>query len=193
MIEAQKIISDKEASAKAGVKFEISNDYVILSSLPPFGKLYHPKLEKVSDKLVNITTFAQCSWDLLDKYMDGGFTSVSASEIGAKMISRQCSYVIGKQFFFNFSHQIIYKIVGLGYPKAENPLDKTDKTANLCREVNKKALEYALSITSQETKERYEKFGQKLVFADDDVVNNGFSFTYTILKMNENSNGDVKK
>ena len=97
VIEAQKIMSDKDAYSKAGVEFDISNDYVILSSLPPFGKLYHPKLNKVSDKLVNMTTFAQCSWDLLDKYMDGGFTPVSASEIGAKMISRQCSYVIGNK------------------------------------------------------------------------------------------------
>ena len=81
----------------------------------------------------------------------------------------------------------------MGYPKEENPQNKTDKTANLCRDVNQKAFEYALNLTSQETKARFEKFGQKLVFADDEVVNNEFIFTYTILKMNENSNGDVIK
>ena len=98
VIEAQKIISDKEAYSKAGVELEISNDYVIIYSFPPFGKLYHPKLKfnKVGDKLVDMTTFAQCSWDLGDKYMDGP-SPVSSSEIGAKMISRQCSFVIGNK------------------------------------------------------------------------------------------------
>jgi hypothetical protein len=171
-IEAQKIIS-KEKDLK--VKLNISNNYVILSSLPPLGDLFHPKMSyDKNTNTMSISTYSQCAWEILDKYVDGGFAPVSAKEIGSKMYSRQCSLVYGA-----------------GKKKEDTPIT-VDTTGNICASINEAAYNWALKNASKKAIERFEKYGQKLKFVDDKYFENGFSWTYNILDFSEDKKtGDM--
>jgi hypothetical protein len=146
----------------------ITNDFVILSSVPPLGDLFHPKMIKTNNTM-NIATFSQCSWSSVDKYFDGGFAPTSASEIGSKMYSRQCALVYGA-----------------GKKKEETPLS-VDIDSNICAEVNKNSLKWAQETISKKSLDRFDQYGQQLRFNNDTNYGNGFSWTTSVLKMSENS------
>ena len=171
-IEAQKIISQEK---DLNVKLNITNNYVILSSLPPLGDLFHPKMSyNNATNVMTIKTYSQCTWELLDKYVDGGFAPVSAKEIGSKMYSRQCSMVYGA-----------------GKKKEDTPIT-VDTEGNICASINQAAFDWVLKNSSKKAVERYEKHGQKLKFVDDKYYTNGFSWTYTVLNFSEDSKtGDM--
>ena len=172
-IEAQKILSQEKLINQNGLSMNITNDFVILSSLPPLGDLFHPKMRK-TNKDFNIATFSQCSWDIVDKLVDAGFASISASEIGSKMYSRQCSLVYGTN------------------KKKEDTPISIDSQGNICKQINQKALDWAVERSHKNTLKRFDFFGQKLNFVNDTVYSNGFSWTYSILNMsNENEDGDL--
>ena len=171
-IKAQEILSGKDEFVKANMNLKISNDYVILSSLPPFGKIYHPKIYE-QDRNVNITTYSQCSWEILDKYLDGGFSPSSAKEIGSKMLTRQCSFVFG-----------------LNHSKTETPFS-IDSDFDWCAEINKNALQWAINNSAEKTINRYNSFGQKLTFGPDVKETNGFGWVYTTLKFEENEKNEM--
>lgn len=172
-IEAQKILSQENIVKANNVTLNITNDYVILSSLPPLGDLFHPK-RSLKNGTLSISTYSQCTWDLLDKYLDGGFAPVSAREIGSKMFSRQCSLVYGAN-----------------RTKEETPIT-VDTEGNICQEINKQALAWAFSKASPKALNRFEQHGQKINFVDDKYYVNGFSWTYSVLKWEENKEtGDM--
>jgi len=172
-LHAQRILSQEKLLNLNNVTMNITNDFVILSSLPPLGDLFHPKMS-LKNNTFNLATYSQCSWTMFDKYLDGGFSFVSANEIGSKMYSRQCSLVYGA-----------------GHKKEETPFS-IDIDANVCAEINKSAFEWALGKASNKTYERFNSYGQKLNFVNDKIFKNGFSWTYSTLKFTENKNtGEV--
>ncbi len=164
---AQEIISEKDKLKEIGTELNIDNDFVVLSSLPPFGDLFHPKMNKTGNTL-NINTYSQCSWSFITKHSDVAYSPLSADEIGSKMYSRQCSRVYG----------------GLS-KKEDTPFD-VDRNQSFCRDINKAAFDWALKNVSKKVAERFNKNGQKFNFIDDKYFENGFSFTYTKLSFEEN-------
>lgn len=166
-VEAQKILSVESLLNSKNVSLNITNDFVILSSLPPLGDLFHPK-RNLKNNTLSISTYSQCSWDLIDEYVDAGFSPISASEIGSKMFSRQCSLVYGAK-----------------QKKEDTPLS-IDTEGNICVEINKQALAWALGKSAKQTLSRFNEFGQKINFVDDKYFVNGFSWTYSVLKWEEN-------
>jgi len=85
-IEAQKILSMESLLQANNVTLNVTNDYVVLSSLPPFGDLFHPK-RNMQNNILGISTYSQCSWALVNRIVDAGFAPISADEIGSKMLS----------------------------------------------------------------------------------------------------------
>jgi len=170
---AQEILAGIEYFDKSGLNVNSQNSYVILSSLPPFGDLFHPRI-KVDNttNLVNFTSYSQCSWEFMDNYIDGGFDYTSATEIGTKMNSRQCSFVYG-----------------LNRTKDATPLT-IDTDMNWCAFINREAYKWALNVTPNETLTRYHDYGQKLNFVNDDVKTNGFSWTYSVVSYTLNKDTD---
>jgi hypothetical protein len=173
---AQGILGGKNIFDKEGLNLTITNTFVILSSLPPLNEIHHPKLivDPSDSKNVTIHTMSECSWDTLDKWVDSAFAPTSASEIGSKFISRQCTLRKGANLTVD-----------------ETPFT-LDTDFDWCREINIAAYNWTLSKVSHATLKRYEVFGQKMVFNKDYVVKNGFSFTYGLLKMEENKSGDLE-
>lgn len=172
VLRAQEILAGKDLYDKVGATLEVTNDFVILSSLPPFGKLYHPKLI-VSGNDAKMTTFSQCAWKILDKYLDTAFMETSANEIGSKMVSRQCSLV---------------KV--LNYSKEATPFS-VDDGFDWCAEINKHALQWALDNSAKKTVDRYNQYGQKLTFGPDDKMIMGSSWVYTELEFKEDGDNMV--
>lgn len=172
VIKAQEILAGKELYDQTSKNLIVSNDYVILSSLPPLGKLFHPKIYENGNK-INITTYSQCSWDFFDKYVDGGFNPVSAKEIGSKMLTRQCSFVFG-----------------LGHSKNDTPFS-IDDGFDWCAEINKNAYEYGLNHSAAKSASRFSQHGQAYVFGSDEKKTSGFGWVYTELQYQENDKGEM--
>lgn len=172
-INAQEILAGKEYYAIENINLAITNDYVILSSLPPLGNIYHPKIDATNKENVKITTYSQCSWDLLDEYLDGGFSPSSAKEIGTKMLTRQCSFVFG-----------------LNHLKTSTPFS-IDDNFDWCAEINKNALQWSVHNSAVKTIKRFNSYGQKLTFGSDMKETNGFSWVNTELEFKENSNNEM--
>ena len=148
----------------------VNNSYVILSSLPPLGEIHHPKLivDPLNPKKVSIDIMSQCSWETINTFGDFAFDSTSAHEIGSKFISRQCALRKGA------NHTV------------EDTPFTLDTDTDWCKEINLAAFEWAKSKSSSDALQRYEKYGQKLAFMKDSSTNNGFFFTYGLLKLEEN-------
>ena len=78
------------------VKLNISNNYVILSSLPPLGDLFHPKMSyDKNTNIMSISFYSQSFYEILGKYEEKGKNPNSAIEIRNKIFSRQCSLIYG--------------------------------------------------------------------------------------------------
>jgi hypothetical protein len=154
-IHAQQYIANLDEYTQNRLTLDVSNQFVQLSSLPPFGEFHLPAMSNdSSDPTVrHLTTYAQCSWELLDG-LDTGFISTSATEIGTKMMSRQCSY-----------------IRGVGIAKADAPFSLDDP--NFCAEVNAQAYQWAIDNAGQTTRDRFNSLGQKYVFGDDVAKSGG--------------------
>ena len=174
---AQSIISGMDILSKEGYILNVENDFVELDSLPPFKDIHHPKI--IVDpikypKQINMTTFSQNNWVIMDRWFDGGFDYTSSNEIGSKLVSRQCSYV-----------------KGANRTKEEVPFS-VDTDYNLCAEVNDAAMKWAFKRIGKLTLKRYNNVGQKYKMVNDTICNNGFSFSYTLLQFNENkTTGDI--
>jgi hypothetical protein len=117
---------------------------------------------------VKITTYSQCAWEILDEYLDGGFSPSSAKEIGSKMLTRQCSFVMG-----------------LNHSKTETPFS-IDDGFDWCAEINKNALDWAIENSARKTVTRFNQYGQNLTFGSDDKKTTGFTWVYTELEFTEN-------
>ena len=91
-------------------------------------------------------TVSENYYEKLDA-LDTGFTGVMAWETKAKMLSRQMVEI----------HS--------GHPDANFNL--TDKDSHRCKEINMKAFELGKSWCSKEALARYEKYGKKMLFGED--------------------------
>lgn len=125
--------------AGEGDKINISDKQVEMSATPVTGGNFHlPTITKDEMGNLSLTTQAQSSWEKLDA-MDTGFTQNSASDMGVKMMSRQC-----------------VQIKGLGIPKEKAPFDVTD-APQFCKNINQAAYNWALKNSSNATRLRFEK------------------------------------
>lgn len=130
-----------------GWKFESKDEFVDCSSTPITGGEFHlPNITNdTTTKTVFGTTYSQCNWDLGDAE-DTGFVYTSASEIGAKLSSRQC---------------LLIKGVGL----VDTPFSVDDP--DFCKMANQQAYDWALANAGQKTAARYNTFGQIYTFGAD--------------------------
>jgi hypothetical protein len=92
-------------------------------------------------------------WTVAENYyerlevMDTGFSATSALETKAKMLSRQQ--------------------IQIHSGNASASFHDFDENKHMCKDINKKALEWALSKAPSVAIDDYNKFGKKLVFGDD--------------------------
>ena len=158
-IKVQSFIANDNKYIESKLNLAVQNNYVILSSLPPFGKLWHPKLIKNGNK-VQISSYCQSSFD---KKGDEAYSYLSSHEIGCKFVSRQCSL-----------------IQGIGMEKSSVPID-VDKSNSLCKAANEMAMDVAKVLASNIALKRYYKQGQQLKFLEDIQVSSGLSFVYGLV------------
>jgi len=163
-------------SAVEGWTLSVSNQYVDVSSTPLTGEEFHLPLIKSDDKAkkLSITTYSQSYWDdaqpswfdwkdIFDKF-DTGFVSTSALEIGTKLYSRQCTF-----------------IEGLGEANTSFSVDDPQ----FCSLTNQQAYQWALQNAGSSTADRFNKYGQKYTFGDDQPMGGGPLFIYSRLKFDE--------
>jgi dienelactone hydrolase len=174
---AQRYIADEDALKKLGYSLNVTDSYVQLSALPPFGDFHLPTItaNPQDPSVLDLPIYSQCFWDKLEGF-DTGFISVSALEIGVKMISQQC-----------------IRIRGAGVPKEDAPFSLDDP--DFCAEVNQKAYEWAFTHASGHTKSRFEKTGQRLTFGPDQKKSGGPFWINAHLSFEDKTldNGDVVK
>jgi hypothetical protein len=151
--EAQRVISAVE-----GWALEVDNQYVDCKSTPLTGEEFHLPVIKndTQTKTISITTYSQGYWDdaqpswfgwreVFDNF-DTGFVATSAEEIGTKLASRQCTFILG-----------------VGQPETPFSVDDPD----FCAQTNKKAYEWALGHANEATRDRFERSGLKYEFGKD--------------------------
>jgi len=135
-----------------GWSLEASNQFVDCQSTNETGGQFHlPTISPMAaNRTVRITTFAQCNWATGD-VEDTAFVYTSASEIAAKLASKQCLL-----------------IEGVGTPAADAPFNTTD-APDFCMEANQLAYATALSLTgaASRTALRYAARGQPFLFGPD--------------------------
>lgn len=150
---AQEIISNV-----AGWDLNVTNQFASLSSTPLTGGAFHlPNIScDKSTHTITISTYSQCSWDdaqpswfqwkeIFDSY-DTGFVATSALDIATKLASRQCTL-----------------IHGTGQTNVSFDVDDAD----FCKQTNSEAYQWALNLAGKTTRDRFEKYGEKFVFAGD--------------------------
>jgi hypothetical protein len=170
-------------SSVPGWTLSLSNQYVDVSSTPLGGGEFHlPKITNdTSTKTITITTFSQGSWDdakpswfewkeIFDEF-DTGFVATSAEELGTKLASRQCTL-----------------IQGLG--QVDTPFSVDDP--QFCAQTNEQAYEWAQQNAGSAAADRFKKYGQKYVFADDIPKAGGPLFINARLQFNDatDANGE---
>ena len=112
-----------------------------------------------SDCIVNILTYTENSYSL-EEDLDNGFWPVAAIDARTKMASRQhvLEAYTGQKLNFN----------------------KTDG-GNLCAQINKETIKWALNKAPPKTLKRYSDYGKQLVAGDDIDYSTGFTWLYTHL------------
>ena len=147
---AQQLITGV-AMDSATYSTEISNQYVDCKSTPVTGAVFHlPNVTNATRDasgrtVLRITTYSQGKWEALDA-ADTGDTYTSASEIGTKMLSRQCTMINGEGLWqTNFS------------------VDSQD----FCAQANAQAFEWALAHADAPTRARFLAEGQNYTFGPD--------------------------
>lgn len=149
---AQSIIAGVDSSGGGGAYVtNISNQYVDCKSSPVSGEVFHlPNISNTTktasgQTVLEMTTFSQGKWETLDA-ADTGYTYTSASELGTKMLSRQCTMIKGEGLWqTNFS------------------VDMQD----FCAEANAQAFEWALAHADEATRTRFLSKGQNYTFGPD--------------------------
>jgi len=157
-------------------KLSVSNEFVQLSSTPLNGGAFHlPEITNdTSTRTISISTYSDNYWDdaqpswfawkeIFDSY-DTGFIATSALEIGTKLASRQCTYI-------------------LGAGKVDTSFDVD--APNFCAQTNEKAYAWAKEKAQATSKARFEKFGQKFTFKDDIPKEGGPLWLYARLQFND--------
>lgn len=109
--------------------------------------------------ILNINTYTENVYSLSDQ-IDNGFSYIAAEEMRVKMVSRQwvLQAYTGKKFDFN----------------------KTD-SENICANINKESLKWALLNAPQKTVKRYLTIGKTLVPGNDIDFKTGFTWLNTKL------------
>eukprot|EP00475_Leptophrys_vorax_P033676 TRINITY_DN5330_c0_g2_i1.p1 TRINITY_DN5330_c0_g2~~TRINITY_DN5330_c0_g2_i1.p1 ORF type:complete len:547 (-),score=173.73 TRINITY_DN5330_c0_g2_i1:77-1717(-) len=163
---AQDFIADESVFDAKGLKLNITNEFVELSSTPPFGAFHLPNITVNAEdpNTRDLPTYSQCSWESLDG-LDTGFVATSATEIATKMLSRQCS-----------------KIRGAGYTEADAPFTLDDP--DFCAIINKNAFKWALNNAAEKTRARFQKMGQRYTFGPDQAKIGGPFWIDAILSFN---------
>lgn len=115
-----------------------------------------------SECIVSILTYTENSYSL-EEDLDNGFWPVAAIDARTKMASRQhvLEAYTGKKLDFN----------------------QTDG-GNLCAQINKETIKWALSKAPAKTLKRYSDHGKQLVVGDDIDYSTGFTWLYTHLVFN---------
>jgi len=98
--------------------------------------------------------------------LDTGFAAVSALETKAKMLSRQ--------------------VLQIHAGNASASFNELDNNKHMCMDINKKALEWALSKANQSALDDYNKYGKKLVFGEDMSKGAGPLWIWTYLTFADN-------
>lgn len=111
-------------------------------------------------------TVSENYYERLDE-MDTGFYPVSAYETKAKMLSRQMLQI---------------HLAG----DADASFKALDDNEHMCKMINQKALDKALSMASPHAVQRYNQFGKKLVMGDDMNEGAGPLWIWTYLKFTDN-------
>jgi hypothetical protein len=168
---AQEVIS-----AVDGWQLSVSSQYVDVSSTPLTGEEFHlPSITNNSaTKTITITTYSQNYWDdaqpswfdwkeIFDSF-DTGFIATSAEEIGTKLASRQCTL-----------------IQGVGEANTSFSVDDPQ----FCAQTNQQAYQWAQQNAGSTTANRFSKYGQKYVFADDIPKAGGPLFIDSRLQFNQ--------
>merc|ERR1712217_296472 len=135
-----------------------------------------------SKKAISITTYSQNYWDdaqpswfnwkeIFDDF-DTGFIATSAEEIATKLASRQCTLIQG---------------VG----QADTPFSVDDP--QFCAQTNQQAYAWAKDNAGSIASQRFTKYGQKYVFADDIGKSGGPFFIYSRLQFNEVTDASGEK
>jgi hypothetical protein len=99
-----------------------------------------------TDCVLNVTTVSQNVYEIFDS-LDTAFLETSASEIRAKLKSRQAI------------------MEAEGYPNLD--FNKTDG-GSLCKIINQAAFQWALNISDNKTVQRFQKFGEPMVMGEDE-------------------------
>jgi len=152
-----------------GVSFDTFDNFHRFYSVLP----HH--LPQVKDDKVCKTKDCQLSgWTVSENYyekldlLDTGFVGVSALETKAKMLSRQ--------------------VLKIHAGNASASFHDYDENKHMCKDINKKALEWALSKASPAALADYNTYGKKLVFGDDNgSMNIGPTWIWTYLSFSDNA------
>lgn len=168
-IEAQKLI----VGEMHGYEFNGLNEFVYLAGDPlfSFGKYdFHLPNITISEenKTATITTYSQCSWDgRIDEIfhnMDISLKPTSASQIGTKMMSRQCLQIALQK---------------------KDDIDFSVDDPQFCKIFNQQTIDWVLSNASQKALERYQKYGKKYVLGDDVAYSTGLTWTMSSVKYDD--------
>lgn len=147
----------------------ISNMYVNCKSTPPKEVFHLPSVSNTTRSaegkvVLSITTYSQGQWEKLDA-ADTGYTYTSATELGTKMLSRQCTMIKGEGLWqTNFS------------------VDMYD----FCAQANQQAYEWALGHASEATRNRFLAKGQNYTFSPDISELGGPFFLDKLLQFTDN-------
>jgi len=146
-----------------GWKVTVGSRFVYLASSPPLGAFHLPFIapDPRDPKAFAVTTYAQTTWDALDG-TDFGAAPTSASELAAKMMSRQCVLIKG-------AHHL---------PNA-TPFSVDDP--DFCAMANEAAYRWALTAASPEARSRFERTGVPYTFGPDAQRASGPTWIYTSL------------
>lgn len=151
-ITAQNILASDPRLSDLEIKLDVTNEFVQLSSLPPFGEYHLPSITKETENVRLLKTYSQNAWSY--DPLDTAFFPESASEIGTKMMSRQCVL-----------------IRGANVSKSEAPFSLDDP--DFCAIINEEAFNWALDAASKDASSRFASYGQRLIYGKDSQKSGG--------------------
>ena len=156
--------------AEAGLSLSAStNEFHASWYLDPFAEVpfYHPKVHLVDNTTLQLETMTDPIYEFADTLFDGGFFSNSVHELRCK---------------FNSPQALLEAAGGKNIP--------FDLSINFARQLNEKALEYAMAKAPQRVRERYEQQGTTLVLGEDIPQSSGPGWIWNYLTYDKKKDHD---
>jgi hypothetical protein len=142
---AQKIMGGDISKLNADITTD-DNFHQVYTTTPVHLPTIHNKCDGVAPCTLDSITVTENFYNRLNQF-DTGSTEIGATEMKAKLMSRQAVQQAA------------------GNTKAD--FHETDEVGNRCADINKEALNWALENASADAIERYNRVGKKLVIGDD--------------------------